>query len=42
MVRQLDVKYLFRKLNILENAIMLLLSKPQLKGLMLQHKMTVA
>ena len=41
MQRQLDVKYLFKKLHILENAMMLLLTKPQLKGLMLQHEMTV-
>jgi len=42
MQRQLDVRYLFKKLHILENAMMVLLTKPQLKGLMLQHEMTIA
>jgi hypothetical protein len=37
MLKQLDVMFLFRKIHILESGMQLLLTKPQLKGLMLQH-----
>lgn len=36
MLKQLDVMFLFKKIHILENAMMMFLSKHQLKGLMLQ------
>ena len=37
MLKQLDVMFLFKKIHILESAMKLLLTKPQLKGLMLMH-----
>jgi hypothetical protein len=37
MLKQLDVMFLFRKINILESSMKLLLTKPQLRGLMLKH-----
>ena len=37
MLKQLDVMFLFKKIHILESAMKLLLTKPQLRGLMLQH-----
>jgi hypothetical protein len=42
MVKQLDVLYLFKKIHILESAMVLLFSKHQLRGLMLKHEMTVS
>ena len=41
MLKQLDVMFLFKKIHILESGIKLLLTKPQLKGLMLQHEQNV-
>ena len=41
MAKQLDVMLLFKKIYILETAIKLILTKPQLRGLMLQHEMNV-
>jgi len=41
MLKQLDVMFLFRKIHILENGLKLLLTKPQLRGLMLQHELSV-
>ena len=42
MIRQLDVMLLFKKINMLESAMMTLLSKKQLVGLMLKPEMTVS
>ena len=41
MLKQLDVMFLFRKIHFLEGAMNLLLTRPQLKGLMLQHELNV-
>jgi hypothetical protein len=41
MLKQLDVMFLFKKIHILESAMKLLLTKPQLKGLMLMHEQNV-
>ena len=37
MLKQLDVMFLFKKIHMIESCMQLLLTKPQLKGLMLQH-----
>lgn len=41
-LKQLDVKFLFKKVHFLETAVTLLFSKPQLSGLLLQHTMTLS
>lgn len=41
MLKQLDVMFLFRKISILESAMKLLLTRPQMRGLMLQHEQNV-
>lgn len=41
MIRQLDVMLLFKKINMLESAMMTLLTRKQLVGLMLKPEMTV-
>ena len=41
MLKQLDVMFLFKKIHILENGLKLLLTKPQMRGLMLQHELNV-
>lgn len=42
MIRQLDVMLLFKKINMLESAMMVLLTKKQLIGLMLKPEMTIS
>ena len=42
MAKQLDVMLLFKKIYALETAMKLILTKPQMRGLMLQHEMNVA
>lgn len=41
MLKQLDVMFLFKKIHIFESAMKLMLTKPQLRGIMLQHEQNV-
>lgn len=39
--KQIDIQFILRKIHILESGMMLLFSKAQLTGLMLQHQLTI-